>query len=212
MSQKASLITLPVKILHRIFNELDRRRIFFSVHDVFQPLRAPTADKYLLHRLDFTSTSNRDLHRLLPLIRPECVIGQPLSLIDIRLFTRLCSLTLLNIEKKDVHPFVRDARRCPVTSLILHWTFYNCLEAKDEEIVPNLSSIIARPTRLHLGLLSDDDVPCLMTKLQWPVECKLRYLRMKSIRAEHIPKMIAASPDLETLVIDEEPNYYSYLH
>ena len=60
MSQKVSLPTLPVEILHRIFDQLDPTRIFFSVHDVCQPLRVITAAKYLRHRLDFISTSNSD--------------------------------------------------------------------------------------------------------------------------------------------------------
>ena len=226
MSDKpaAMLLTLPVEILHRLFNELDGAAIFLAIRDVCQSLRAAVGS-YHRYALDFTSLSKPAVRRILRVIRPECVatlslsdrerttgqIGLFLSLVDISLFARLRSLTLSNIDTKDLCSFLKYASGCSLNSLMLHSTSYNRSKEEEQELVHHLSLIIGQPALLHLELLSDY-VSYLLTKLKWPVQFKLRYLRVKSNIPEQISKIITASPDLETLVVDEGNDRYSYVY
>ena len=74
----ASLPTLPVEILHRIFSELDGTTVFLSVRKVCRQLREATKTHHR-YELDLTSLSKPDFHRLFNLIHPEYVTGLALS-------------------------------------------------------------------------------------------------------------------------------------
>lgn len=189
MSQKAAatLSTLPVEMMRRIFDELDGTAIIISVRNICQSLRAATLN-YFRYKLDLAALHKPDLHRLLPLIRPECVTalflsdnetGRPsqirafLSRFDIGLFTRLRSLTLLDISQPILCKFLRQAGRCSLTSLTLRnrSKLYRPLE--EQEIVEHFSTIITQPTLVRLELLTRS-LSVLMNQQVWPTQSKLR--------------------------------------
>lgn len=153
----ASLLTSPVEILHRIFNELNGTSLFLSVRDVCQQLRS-TVDDYHHLALDLTCLSKPDFHRLFTFIRPECVtslslsdggttpgqIGVFLSLVDIRYFTRLRSLTLLNIGWQHLCFFLDNIRTFSLTSLVIHSTSYPIPWEQTNETEKKLCTISRR--------------------------------------------------------------------
>ena len=207
-------------MLHRIFDELEGTTVFLSVRDVCQQLRA-AADNYHRYALDFTSLSKADFHRLLPLVRPECVTALSLSdeimtpgqiatfrsHIDISLFTRLRSLTLRNIARRDLCSILKHAKRCSLTSLNIHSTVDSVSDEK--EIAHHLSSILGQPSLLRLALFLSGEPSRLMCQLEGPLPCKLRYLRVTLCMGRIVSKMITSSPDLETLVLHQGQELFS---
>ena len=221
MSRKdaATLLTLPVEMLHRIFDELNGTMIIMSMRNVCQLLRV-AVDNYHRYALDMTSFTKPDFHRLLPLIRPKCVtalslsdreptpgqIGLFLSLVEIGVFTRLRSLTLLGINEYDLCLFLKHANRCSLTSLVVHSRFNS---AVSEKIGQHLSAVISQPSLIRLELLTTQ-LCDLLAKCEWSVQCRLRYLKMACDTEKPVSKMIAVSPDLETLVLDDASVSSSY--
>ena len=219
MSRKASLLTLPVEMLHRIFDELDGTILFLRVRNVCRPLRI-AVESHRRYALDFISVSKPGFHRLLSLIRPECAtalslankettpgqIGLFLLLVDIGLFTRLRSIKLLAIQADDLCSFLRHASRCSLTCLIVRSRLNTFVE---RNMMQYLSSILVQPTLIRLELLSND-LCDQITESEWSVQFKLRCLRMVCDSGEPVPRMIALSPDLETLIVEEDSWSLSY--
>ena len=217
---EATLPSLPMEMLHRIFDELDGTTVFLAVRDVCQRLRA-AADNYRRYALDFTALSKPDFHRLLHLIRPKCVtalslsdadtnpgqIGLFLSLVDLHRFTRLRSLTLLKIDCRDLCSFLEHAERCSLTYLILDGPFLNSMDTHRAQKL--FCSILAQASLVHLELL--DSYLCgAIDQCHWLGQYQMRYLRMDFFGTEIFSKVIAGSPHLQTLAFDERVNQLSY--
>ena len=207
-----SLPTSPVELRHQIFSELDGTILFLSVRDVCRQFRA-VVDTHYRCTFNLTSISKPDFHRLLRVIHPENVtgltlcdrgrtpgqVGLLLSLVDIHLFTRIRSLTLLDTDEQRLCSFLQYASKCSLTSLILHSSIDYFMELK--QILEHLSSIIEQPSLRHLEL-RDATLSKMIDQCQWSVQCKLRYLRIVVDQQNLVPRMIDRSPDLETLVLD----------
>ena len=186
--------------------------IFLSVRDVCQSLRA-AVKSYRRYALDFTSVSKHEFCRVLHIVRPEWVTSLSLSdqettieridlfrsLVDISRFTRLRSLSLLNIDGPDLCVFLKHAKNCSLTSLIIQ--LRSIRYTPPEEIAQNLLSIIGQPSFVRLELFLDDQQSSLIREVKSPVPCKLQCLKIRWKTLTGVPEMIAGSPDLETLVL-----------
>ena len=220
MSQtsKASLLTLPTEILHQIFNDLDTSTLIWSVRNLCRRLRVATVS-YNQYTLDVTSMCISDLRRLLVVIRPENVttlifcghyertcrqIDGLCSPINIDPFDRLRSLTVMNTNGTRLCEFLRHARRCSLTSLVLHncWGFTQPTEQR--EIVENFPAIVAQPTLVRLELF-DEYLSSLTDPLKRLSQSKLRLLNITwSARLPPLLKILDRLPDLETLVLRDK--------
>ena len=207
----ASLPTLPVEILGRIFDELDLPTILLSVRNVCQQLRT-SVNIYYRYELDLTSICKPQFHRLLLHANPACItalslsndqmtpgqIGVFLSLVDISHFTRLRSLTLLDIHEQDLCLFLEHASRCSLMSLTIRTSYKECQEIGGT--ASHLLSIIAQPSLHRLELFSSD-LCRRVGKLKWPAQCKLQYLAMIYCSERRMFKILHRTPDLQTLAI-----------
>ena len=216
MSSKpaASLSTLPIEVLHQIFDDLDAPTIIWSIRNVCQRFQA-AADIYHRHTLDLTSVSKPVFQQLLNIVPPQAVTALTLfkrdttprevevfrSLVNIDLFTRLRSLTLLNIDGSSLCRFLRHARRCSLTSLTLR-SHINDPNQK-REIVQHLSSIIGQPNLVRLAAL-DCHLSVLMNELEWPNQPTLRHLTVAWNYHLPMSKILDRLPNLTTLVLNEE--------
>ena len=159
-----SLPTLPVEVIYRIFDKLDGTTLFLFVRNVSRQFRA-IVDTHHRYTLDFTLISKPVFHRLLHVIRPECVttlalcnrgitpghVGLFVSLVDIGLFTRLRSLSILNIDESNLCSFLQyNASKCSLTSLILHSSVLHFMDLK--QISEHLSSVTTQLSLLRLKL------------------------------------------------------------
>lgn len=205
---RASLPTLPVEILHQIFSELDGTAVFLSVRNVCRQLREVTKTHHR-YELDLTSLSKPDFHRLLTLIHPDYVtnlslsdgemtpgqIDVFLSLVDIDLFSRLRSLTLLEIDERNLCVFLQHARRCSLSSLTIKTRFS---DRSKKALLEQLSAIISQPTLRQLELLSTHGSN-LIDEFQWPLQCKLRRVILENCQGIHVMKILHCAADLEIL-------------
>ena len=126
-------------------------------------------------------------------------------------FTRLRSMTLLSIQWQDLCLFLRHAKRCSLSSLILHSRSDGSLGVNEEKIVQHLSAILSQPSLTRLELLTVD-LSNLMKKFQSPIQWKLRYLHMASCKDKQLSKMIAGSPQLEMLEFGDETQLSVYYY
>lgn len=217
-SATASLATLPVEMLHHIFNSLDGTTIFLSVRHVCQHLKT-AVQTYNRYALDLMSMFKPDFHRLLSYIRPERVIALTLSdggatpgqiglfllLVNIDLFTRLRSLTLLEINERDLCSILAHARSCSLVSLTIMCSLDGSLH---EQIVQLLLSIISQPTLLRLDLLNEQ-LCDLIDHIEWPTHSKLRYLRMQCGTGQRLSEILDRSSNLERLILGEDLRRFS---
>ena len=217
-SATASLPTLPLEIFHHIFNSLDGTTIFLSVRHVCQRLKA-AVQTYNRYALDLASISKPDFHRLVCYIRPECVtaltvsnvgptpgqISLFLSLVKVDYFTRLRSLTLLEINERDLCTILTHASSCSLASLTIMCKLDGSLK---EQIVQLLLSIISQPTLLRLELLNEQ-LCDLIDHIEWPTHSKLRYLRMQCNSEERLSEILDHSSDLERLMLGEDLRRFS---
>ena len=123
------------------------------------------------------------------------------SLVNIDLFTRLQSLTLLDIDGASLCRFLLHTRRCSRTPLILRSQFKD--PGQKREIVEHLSSIVGQLTLVRLEMLNSD-LSVLLNQLEWPSQPKLQQLMVAWNSQSAISKILDHLPDLTTLVLNDE--------
>ncbi|CAF1247267.1 unnamed protein product [Rotaria sordida] len=166
---RPSLDTLPLELLYRIIDNIDVRTIFLSFRNVCKRFNA-IVDSYNLYKLDFRLITKPDFDKVCRVIRPENVISMTLSdedetpgliglfisLVDIRQFTRLQSLALIQIDDTNLDRFVKNMVTTSLVSLSIDSTefdhrtlalFSSATEKVDQIFMPTLE--MNRSTKEH---------------------------------------------------------------
>ncbi|CAF1309141.1 unnamed protein product, partial [Rotaria sordida] len=166
---RPSLDTLPLELLYRIIDNIDVRTIFLSFRNVCKRFNA-IVDSYNLYKLDFRLITKPDFDKVCRVIRPENVISMTLSdedetpgliglfisLVDIRQFTRLQSLALIQIDDTNLDRFVKNMVTTSLVSLSIDSTefdhrtlalFSSATEKVDQISMPTLE--MNRSTKEH---------------------------------------------------------------
>ena len=196
------------------FNETDGTKLFLPVRDVCRSFRA-AVDTHHRYALDCAPLSKTDFRELVCVIRPEFAIaltlsdrertpgqiGVFLSRVDIGLFTRLRSLTLLDINKNDLCHFLEHAKRLSLTSLTLQLKSRFYLE--EPQFLQHLSSIIDQRTLVRLELL-DVNPSRLINQFRQPMKYKFLHLRLACDQKHPFDMIIDRSPNLKAFVLDDK--------
>jgi len=181
-----SLNSLPVELLHRIFDNLDAENIRLSIQYVCKRFHSITKN-YNRYKFNFQSIAKHKFHQICRTTHPKNVIslilsdenqtagqiGLFLSLYHIEAYTRLQSVTLILIEEWYLKIILEHISSvCSLTSLVI-----NCEQnsASNAHTLQLLSSVIRKNSLLKLDLTLGYDT---INKLEWPVECSVRYLRL----------------------------------
>jgi hypothetical protein len=164
----ASIETLPVELLHRIFDHLDTETILFSIRPVCRLFRSivNTYDRYILN-LKIISKSTFDL--LCRLIQPENIISLTLSNyeetfnqidlfishVSLHQLTRLRSLTLLDINEGQLNSLLKHMNCKSLISFSFSIGKYD--NRRRKQTLNLLSSILAQSTlrKLELNIYND---------------------------------------------------------
>jgi hypothetical protein len=202
-----NLLTLPVELLHRIFDDLDANTILLSVRPVCTQLHA-IADAYNRYKLDDISISQQILLEMCPGIRPDNVIslklsnaGQmpdqedmPFSLDHLRRFTRVRSLTLDEISESNFKIILQYVITSLIISLEIFWT--NLLSS-DSLLL--LSSAIAQPSlrKFDLQMINKDE----FEQISCPVQCKLKRLVLTNCTFKQFRHILHHSSHLRSMTI-----------
>jgi hypothetical protein len=122
-------------------------------------------------------------------------IGLFLSLVDINRWTRLRSLTLLDINDSDLQTFLLHiTASCSLISLSIKFRL-----AESTETMAHFASTIAQPTLRRLDVF--DSRNAVMDKTRWPVNCTLQYLKMGNCTLKQFCVILYHSPNLRTFVL-----------
>jgi hypothetical protein len=203
--------TLPVEILYRIFDNLDLQTILLSVRYVCKRFYL-TTHSYDRYNFNFESISRPHFYFICQFIPFENVISLTLSdedqthgqiqlflsLFHIEQFSRLQSLTLLQIEDIHLNIFLNYI----ITSSLKSLSISTQTSHGRQNTIPSLlSSAIAHHTlqNLYLSIWPKD-----WNDMQWPINHTLRYLRIvDSITLKQFCLILQHSLSLKTVVLKE---------
>ncbi len=205
-----SLETLPVELLHRIFDNLDAKTLLISLQYVCKRLHLVT-NNYNRFILDFKSICKQTFHQLSHGTDPENVIslilsdenqtcGQIelfLSLYRIENYTRLQSITLISIEEPYLRIILQHLSiNCLLMSLIVHCELNSDLNI---ESIRFISTIIGKNNFRKLDLTIGYDATYA---IEWPAQCSIRNLRLSdSIQFTKFCTILRCSPHLQTMIL-----------
>ena len=213
-----SLLTLPIELLHRVFDYLDVQTILDSFRGVCTQLAA-VVNTYNRFELDFNSISKSDCERISHLIRPDSVISLILSDNDsestqislflssfnIRQFTKLRSLTLYYIDYTEMRQFLQHISTCSLVSLSIDYYEDQNNETSEcrrrraaNEMKALLSSIIAKCTLRKLRLKGFDNI---IKDISWPVPAALNHLTLDTCTYNQYRAILHRSPHLRSFVM-----------
>ncbi|CAF3859433.1 unnamed protein product [Rotaria sordida] len=207
-----SIETLPVEIFHRIFDNLNAQTILFSIRSVDRLFRA-VVSTYGRFSFDFKSISQSDFHLLCRLVNPQNVISLTLcnndhtpnqlalfiTLVRLRQFTRLHSVTFLGIDEVQFNKFLKSISVDSLTSFSLNIQNYDNRRKKTTSNL--LSSIMSQKClrKLELGINNDR-----LASVSWPLNCTIEYLIInENITYDNIYNMLVSFVQLHTLIIKQ---------
>lgn len=192
---------LPTELLQRIIDYVDTETVLFSFQYVCQRFRI-IVKTYNQHQLDFRSITKSNFTLARYLIRPENVIslilsdgyktpGQIvlfLSLFDLSRFTRLRSITLLEVSHKNAIVYLQHIVTCPLTSLCIE---YRTVSKSDDTAHVFLSENMKKLTNLrNLSL----------TMCPFLIQSSLKRLQLNQcIMQKSITELLLNYPQLEEL-------------
>ena len=208
----ATFLSLPVELLHYIFDQLDIETILLSLRQVCRFFRSvvQTYDRYAL---DFRSISKSNFRLICRIISAQNVIairladertpGQMdlfLSLVRTRQLTRLRSLELLEIDESDANVILKHINVNELRSLTIKIQKYD--ERRQMTTGKHLSSVIARSKLLKLNLSIGRH---RISAIQWPSHCTaIRHLTISgNVTFNDLCTIFHCSPYLHTLVLRE---------
>jgi hypothetical protein len=209
INHSPSLLELPIELLYRIVDHLDAQTIFLSFRNVCTLFHTITnASNRCV--LDLSSSSKANFHLICRLVHPENVIsitisddekspgqiGLFFSLFHIGQFIRLRSLTLQNIDSKDLNTIFINTNECSLTSV----SFIS--RGKRNKSTLDLLSILNTQhnlQHLRLNTYAHNLDKIFSSKVQY----KLRQLIIGTCTYQEYDDILRNCPHLETLVIDD---------
>jgi hypothetical protein len=203
-----SLETLPVEIVHRVFDNLDAHTILSSVRGTCRRFQA-LVNSYDRFILNFKQISRPNFEHICCLIEPQNVISLILSddhktLYEIEVFisrfhneqfSRLRSLTLIEIQESHLEPLLKHVNLDFLVSFSLN--IRNINEGLRKSIAKLLSSVIAQSNLRRFEF----DIPSnRLETLTWPVQCTIQHLIISAGTRFYPCIVLQCSPNLHTLV------------
>ncbi|CAF1047679.1 unnamed protein product [Rotaria sordida] len=208
-----SIETLPVELFHCILDNLDTETIVFSVRHVCRLFRSfvNTYDRYILNLI---SISKRNFHLLCRLIHPHHVISLKLSneeriadqidlfisLIRLRQFTRLYSITLLDIKECQLNFILKRINLNLLTSFSFNIKRYD--DRRIQTTNKYLRSIVSQLNfrKMEFNLKNER-----ISKFSWPCNCSIQYLIInENISMNNLSNILQCSPHLHKIILKQE--------
>jgi hypothetical protein len=203
------LETLPVELLYRIIDNIDTKTVFLSFRYVCKRFYA-IINSQNRYKLDFRYISKTNFYQVCRLIRPENVsklilsdgnetvgqIGLFRSIFDLHLFTRLSSLTLIQVNESQSEIFLNHIITCPIVSLSIE---YQHEQKLNMGIIDLLSSTIEKFNNLRKFELKVKYF--LIKNIRWPLQNTIQYLTLNCCAPFQFLIILQDLPHLKTLVL-----------
>ena len=212
MDMILSLETLPVELLHRIFDQIDAQTLLLAVQYVCKRLNS-IVRTYNRYKFNFQSISKSTFHQLCRGVHSNDIIslilsddnqtsGQTalfLSLQSVETYTRLQSITLLFVDEPYLKIILEHlSRSCLLTSLTIQSDSNDDFKS---ELIRSISSIVGKTCFRRLDLTASDST---IDTLPWPVNCSVRHVRFStSIPFTKFCTILRSSSDLHTMILQD---------
>lgn len=201
-----SLDILPVEILNRILDDIDVSSILISFRYVCKRFYDIT-DNYNRYELDISSMTQTDIWRIERLIPSENIIsivfrgeksqqhnaGLFFQLLNNHPFSRLRSLTLLEMTSVDLNRVLNALSGSPLVSLCVHAS-----GSQGREIVNLLSSAVPQFQLRKLNLKNFDSA---MQNLSWRNLFSIEHINLENCTLSQYQTMLCHLPNLKTSVM-----------
>ncbi len=206
----AYLFSLPVELIYSIFDHLDVQTILRSVRLVSRQFYALT-NTYDRLELNFVSIPKSSLRFISRIIRFENVTSLIVSFndqtsskidcfytyFDLSRFTRLRSLSFIEMDSSEMEPFLHHINKCNVVSLSIKF-HQNPYESS--RVMTLLSSVIAQSSLRNLHLHSFDYIIHNITiSVQWA----LNHLSIDTCTYGHYCTVLGCCPQLQTIIMTD---------
>jgi hypothetical protein len=202
-----SLVSLPVEILHRIFDHLDVYTIIGSVRCVSTQLHA-IVNSYDRFQLKFDSTRKSYLKVISRLVKPSNIISLVLSgdytyqgyielfLVNFNIsqFTRMRSLILDKVNNIEMDQILQHVTTNSLVSLTV-----DIRERKNNTIFSVIFSVVVHQTNLQKLYLNNLDYTVI--EIPWPNQSKLEQLTIRDCTYHGYRIILCNLHCLRTLVI-----------
>ncbi|CAF3710115.1 unnamed protein product [Rotaria sp. Silwood1] len=206
---------LPVELFHCILDNLDIEIIIFSVRSVCRLFRlfVNSYDRYVLN---LTLISKRNFYLLCQLINPNNVTSLTLaneeqtpnqidlfiSLVRLRQFTRLHSITLLHIDEYQLNFILERINLNLVTSFSFRIKNYD--DRHMQRTNNCLTSILSKSSLRKMEFYFRNN---RLSKISWPSNCSIQSLVVnRHITMDNILTILQCSPHLHKLILKERLN------
>ncbi|CAF2902963.1 unnamed protein product, partial [Rotaria sp. Silwood2] len=205
-----SLQTLPIELIHRIFDQLDIQTIIFSIRSACKLFYSIT-NTYNRYALVFRYMSKSDLLLIARIIDPKNVISLTLSdenethseiqfffsHFHIDQFIRLRSLTLFYIEYEDLEKFQKHIMKYPLKKFSIS---SNVLGSNN--IATSLSAILSYHDFQKFEFDGSENI---LNEIQWPVSCGLEHVTIAQWYSwSTVYFVLSHLPFLRTLVLKDD--------
>jgi hypothetical protein len=206
----SSIQSLPVELLHRVFDNLDAETIIFSIRPLSRLFRSVvnTYDRYVL---DLKLISKSNSYVLCRLIHPKNVISFILSndkeisnqidffilIVHLQQFTQLRSLTLLYIEEFQLNIILKRVN----LNLLISFSF--SIRKYDDKCKQTTSSLLSSVlAQLTLRKLEIEIKPVRMHEISWTANCRIQHLTINNgISIDYFCTILQFCPHLHTFII-----------
>ncbi|CAF2051374.1 unnamed protein product [Rotaria magnacalcarata] len=198
------LYTLPIELIHRIIDYIDTETLFFSLQNVCKHFYT-IVNTYNQHQLDFRSITKPKFDFIHRLINPENIIslvisdghrtgGQIklfLSLFDLRTFTRLRSLALIDVTMSVSIEYLQDVSTDTLDSLSIDYV--NQLGLTNNLVSLSLKKFI------NLRKLNISKTSLILDNIQSPIQ----HMKLSQcIINTQMYNILLGFPHLETLSLN----------
>lgn len=202
-----SLLSLPMEIIHSIFDFIDFETILFSVRPVCKTLQN-AVNQYSRLYVSLNLKQEDIIKPLSCIIRPENVMGLSLttkpntnivktfcSLFHDHQFTRLSSLSLHGIRDKDLEQILNSLHTNCLTSISIESS-----ERDHDNVWKLISSLLLQA---NIQNLYTSNMDYKMEHLSWPVQNRLRkQVFNKCTYTEHLV-ILDQLPSLRNLIMKD---------
>ncbi|CAF1478087.1 unnamed protein product [Rotaria sp. Silwood1] len=208
-----SIETLPVELFHCILDNLDTETIVFSIRHVCRLFRSfvKTYDRYIVN---LTLISKRNYYLLCRLINPHHVISLKLaneerttnqidlfiSLVRLRQFTRLHSITLLNIKEYQLNFILKRINLNLLTAFSFNINRYDDRRIKTTNKYLRLIVSQLNFRKMEFNLNTER-----LSKFSWPYNCSIQYLVVnENITMDNLSIIFQCSPHLHKIILKQK--------
>lgn len=193
-----SILSLPMEVIHRIFDFLDFQTILFSIRSVCKRFQ-DAANQYNRLHVSLEPKQKEIIKSLLSILQPGNVTELSLtktfpSSLPLQQFTQLSSLNIRKIRDSDLEQIFKNSNTNRLTSLLI--------ESSEEKHANTWKLISKILQRTNLQNLCVPNLYFDIKDVSWPVQYGLQKLVIHNCKFSEYFQILDQLPFLQSLSLD----------